>query len=202
MHGQMKSTRKLTEVLKDPFALQEQVTWSSSLYFCSEHYQVLEVLVNMALFENSDITLLRYNSGIFFWSHFIAADIQKNTSIKKGENIFILTSLQFYERVLLSFVLQILWFPQVFKACPSSLVFISFLMYLKESKSLSLWALFYAVYPKSFTATARETISYIFSKWKSSFTPKSVMNKPQAEGKVNHVCTGECRKRRFNTLQQ
>ncbi len=27
------------------------------------------------------------------------------------------------------------------------------------------------------------------------------MNKPQAEGKVNHVCTEERRKRRFNTLQ-
>ncbi len=29
------------------------------------------------------------------------------------------------------------------------------------------------------------TISYIYSKCKSPFTPKSVMNKPQAEGKVN-----------------
>ncbi len=33
------------------------------------------------------------------------------------------------------------------------------------------------------------TISFIYSKCKSPFTPKSVMNKPQAEGKVNHVCT-------------
>ncbi len=29
------------------------------------------------------------------------------------------------------------------------------------------------------------TISYIYSKCKSPFTPKSVMNKPQAEGRVN-----------------
>ncbi len=28
------------------------------------------------------------------------------------------------------------------------------------------------------------------------------MNKPQAEGRVNHVCTIERRRRRFNTLQQ
>ncbi len=34
------------------------------------------------------------------------------------------------------------------------------------------------------------------------FTPKSVLNKPQAEGRVNHVCTVERRKRRFNALQQ
>ncbi len=58
----------------------------------------------MALFENSDITLLRYNSGIFFWFHFIAAvlDAVLLTSkkyIKKGENIFMLTFLQFYEHV-------------------------------------------------------------------------------------------------------
>ncbi len=31
------------------------------------------------------------------------------------------------------------------------------------------------------------------------FTPKSVMNKPQAEGRVNHTCTEERRRRRFNT---
>ncbi len=42
------------------------------------------------------------------------------------------------------------------------------------------------------------TRSYIYSKCKSPFTPKSVMNKPQAEGKVNHVCTVE--RRRLNTL--
>ncbi len=30
-------------------------------------------------------------------------------------------------------------------------------------------------------------ISYIYSKCKSPFTPKSVMNKPQTEGRVNHV---------------
>ncbi len=41
--------------------------------------------------------------------------------------------------------------------------------------------------------------SYIYSKCKSSFTPKSVMNKPQTEGRVNHVCTVECR-RRSSTL--
>ncbi len=34
----------------------------------------------------------------------------------------------------------------------------------------------------------------IYSKCKSPFTPKSVMNKPQAEGRVNHVCTVECRR--------
>ncbi len=28
------------------------------------------------------------------------------------------------------------------------------------------------------------------------------MNKPQAEGRVNYVCTEEHRRRRFNTLQQ
>ncbi len=33
------------------------------------------------------------------------------------------------------------------------------------------------------------TISSIYSKCKSPFTPKSVMNKPQTEGRVNHVCT-------------
>ncbi len=32
------------------------------------------------------------------------------------------------------------------------------------------------------------------------FTPKSVMNQPQTEGRVHHVCTEE-RRRRFNTLQ-
>ncbi len=37
-----------------------------------------------------------------------------------------------------------------------------------------------------------------YSKCKSLFTPKSVMNKSQAEGRVNHICTVE---RRFNTLQ-
>ncbi len=46
------------------------------------------------------------------------------------------------------------------------------------------------------------TISYIYSKCKSPLTPKSVMNKPQAEARVNHVCTVERRRRRFNTLQQ
>ncbi len=35
------------------------------------------------------------------------------------------------------------------------------------------------------------SISYIYIKCKSPFTPKSVMNKPQAEGKINHVCTVE-----------
>ncbi len=41
--------------------------------------------------------------------------------------------------------------------------------------------------------------SYISSKCKSLYTPKSVMNKPQAERKVNsHLC----RRRRFNALQQ
>ncbi len=44
--------------------------------------------------------------------------------------------------------------------------------------------------------------SSIYSKCKSSFTPKSVMNKPQTEERVNHICTAECRKRRFNTLQK
>ncbi len=34
--------------------------------------------------------------------------------------------------------------------------------------------------------------SYIYRKCKSPFTSKSVMNKPQAEGKVNHVCTRAC----------
>ncbi len=43
------------------------------------------------------------------------------------------------------------------------------------------------------------TISYIYSKCKSPFTPKSVMNKPQTEGRVNHVCTEEHR-RRSSTL--
>ncbi len=38
------------------------------------------------------------------------------------------------------------------------------------------------------------TRSSIYSKCKSPFTPKSVINKPQAEGKVNYVCTVECRK--------
>ncbi len=42
------------------------------------------------------------------------------------------------------------------------------------------------------------TKSYIYSKCKSPFTPKSVMNKPQAEGRVNHVCTVE-RRKRINT---
>ncbi len=43
------------------------------------------------------------------------------------------------------------------------------------------------------------TISYIYSKYKSPFTPNSVLNKPQSDGRVNHVCTEEHR-RRFNTL--
>ncbi len=38
-------------------------------------------------------------------------------------------------------------------------------------------------------------ISSIYSKCKSPFTPKSLMNKPQAEGRVNHVCTEERRRR-------
>ncbi len=38
----------------------------------------------------------------------------------------------------------------------------------------------------------------IYSKCKSPFTPKSVINKPQAEGRVNHVCTVE--RRRSSTL--
>ncbi len=42
------------------------------------------------------------------------------------------------------------------------------------------------------------TRSYIYSKCKSPFTPKSVMNKPQTEGRVNHVCTEE--HRRSSTL--
>ncbi len=46
------------------------------------------------------------------------------------------------------------------------------------------------------------TRSSIYGKFKSPFTPKSVMNKPQTEGRVNPVCTVECRKRIFNTLQQ
>ncbi len=41
-------------------------------------------------------------------------------------------------------------------------------------------------------------ISSIYSKCKSPFTPKSVMNKPQTEGRVNHVCTEE--HRRSSTL--
>ncbi len=39
---------------------------------------------------------------------------------------------------------------------------------------------------------AFDTIRSIYSKCKSAFTPKSVMNKPQAEGRVNHICPGEC----------
>ncbi len=46
------------------------------------------------------------------------------------------------------------------------------------------------------------TRSSIYGKFKSPFTPKSVMNKPQTEGRVNPVCTVERRKRIFNTLQQ
>ncbi len=45
------------------------------------------------------------------------------------------------------------------------------------------------------------TRSNIFSKCKIPFTLSSVLNKPQAEGRVNHVCTVE-RRRRLNTLQQ
>ncbi len=39
------------------------------------------------------------------------------------------------------------------------------------------------------------TISYIYSKCKSPFTPKSVLNKPQAEERVNHICSVEQRKK-------
>ncbi len=47
------------------------------------------------------------------------------------------------------------------------------------------------------------TIIYIiYSKCKSHFTPKTEMNKPQAEVRVKHVCTVERRRRRFNTPQQ
>ncbi len=35
------------------------------------------------------------------------------------------------------------------------------------------------------------TINYIYSQCKSPFTPKSVLNKPQTEGRVNQVCTVE-----------
>ncbi len=38
------------------------------------------------------------------------------------------------------------------------------------------------------------TISSIYSKCKSLSHKKSVMNKPQAEGRVNHVCTAKRRK--------
>ncbi len=42
------------------------------------------------------------------------------------------------------------------------------------------------------------TISYIYSTYKIPFTPKRVMNKPQAKGRVNHVCKVE--HRRSSTL--
>ncbi len=35
----------------------------------------------------------------------------------------------------------------------------------------------------------------IFIAYVKAFTPKSVMNKPQTEGRVNHVCTEEHRRR-------
>ncbi len=40
-------------------------------------------------------------------------------------------------------------------------------------------------YEQSLIVCLFNIISYIYSKFKSPFTPKSVMNKPQAEGKVN-----------------
>ncbi len=43
------------------------------------------------------------------------------------------------------------------------------------------------------------TKSYIYSKCKSPFTPKSVMNKPQAEGNVNSRLYSRTQKKRFNT---
>ncbi len=46
------------------------------------------------------------------------------------------------------------------------------------------------------------TSSSIYSKCKSPFTPKSVMNKPQAEGKVNSRLYSRTQKKKFNTLQQ
>ncbi len=45
------------------------------------------------------------------------------------------------------------------------------------------------------------TKSSIYSKCKSPFTPKSVMNKPQAEENVNSRLYSKMQKK-FNTLQQ
>ncbi len=45
------------------------------------------------------------------------------------------------------------------------------------------------------------TRNSIYSKCKRPFTPKSVMNKPQAEGKVNSHMYSKTQKK-FNTLQQ
>ncbi len=84
--------------------------------------------------------------------------------------------------------------------------------YVMESKKYFLWKVMlyitFALLSRYFLNMSRarlfvfNTRSSIYSKCKSPFTPKSVMNKSQAEGRVNHVCTVERRKRRFNTLQQ
>lgn len=135
----------------------------SSLYFCCEHYQVLEVEMELllCLFENSGITLLRYSSGIFLLVPFLSSnigciDIQKYIYIYKK-----IVILKFYERAILFFVIQILRFPLpwVFTATPSYFhVFIlhPVLIPLRGSKSLSLRALFCPVHPSSFTTTAKE----------------------------------------------
>ncbi len=46
------------------------------------------------------------------------------------------------------------------------------------------------------------TRSCNYSKCKSPFTAKSVMNKPQAEGKVNSRLSSRTQEKKFNTLQQ
>ncbi len=45
------------------------------------------------------------------------------------------------------------------------------------------------------------TISCNYSKCKA-LSPKSVMNKPQAEGKVNSRVKSRAQEKKFNTLQQ
>ncbi len=42
----------------------------------------------------------------------------------------------------------------------------------------------------------------IYSKCKSPFTPKSVMNKPQADGKANSRLYSRTQEKLFNILQQ
>ncbi len=115
----------------------------------------------MALFENSDITLLRYNSGIFFWFRFIAADVQKNTSIKKGIISLSLSLYSFMNTCTTLFCSPDSLVSTSIGVYSKSilLLYFSFLMSLKESKSMSLRALFCPVYPKSFTAIARERIN-------------------------------------------
>lgn len=103
----------------------------SSLYFCCEHSQVRKVIVNMALFENSYITLLRYYSGIFLLVPFLSSNIRCHTiDIPKntwGGGVFIFMSLLLHDHVHFSLLLS--RFPGCLQQDHLTLMFFFFFLY-------------------------------------------------------------------------